>query len=139
MMDMNVKTKALNVPLFTSFYRYVLSAGTATTCDFSVLFLLTEIFDVYYVVSAFFGASSGATVAFLLGRNWTFLNKEGKISHQGLKFLMVVLGSIGLNTFGVYFFTEVIMLPHYAVSKIVVAVMVGIFYNFTMQRYFVFR
>ncbi len=136
---MSVKSKELNVPLLTSFFRYVLSAGTATFCDFSVLFLLTEVANVYYVVSTFFGATTGATVAFVLGRNWTFLSKDGKLTHQSLKFLLVVLGSIGINTFGVYFLTDVLSVPHYAISKIIVAVFVGIFYNFTMQRYFVFR
>ena len=93
----------------------------------------------FYVISTFVGASTGATVAFFLGRNWTFFNKEGKMTHQSVKFLMVVGGSILLNTFGVYFFTEVLNVPHYGISKIIVAIVVGLFYNFTMQRYFVFR
>ena len=135
-MDMIVKTSRLKVPLFTSFLRYNVSAGTATLCDFLMLIFCKEILGIYYVTATFFGALTGATVAFILGRNWTFISK---ISSQGFRFILVVLGSVLLNTLGVYIFTDVFLVPHYTISKVMVAVMIGVCYNFPMQRYFVFR
>ena len=128
-----------SVPLITSFLRYNVSAGTATATDFLTLLFLKEVLGVYYVLATFIGACCGATVAFFLGRNWTFLNKEGKISSQGIKFLFVVAGSILLNTFGEYFFTDIAKIGHYMFARVVTAIIVGVSYNFPMQRYFVFR
>ncbi len=127
------------VPVVKSFFRYNVSAGTATVCDFLVLIFATEILGFYYVLSGFFGALTGASVAFFLGRNWTFFNKIGAVSKQGLRFLMVFVGSIALNTLGLYIFTDILQVGHYSISKMMVAVLVGACFNFPMQRYFVFR
>lgn len=134
-----IKTTTLKVPLITSFLRYNVSACTASICDFLMLVFCKEILGIYYVTATFFGAVTGASVAFILGRNWTFFNKEGQVSSQGFRFFLVVSGSVLLNTIGVYFFTDVLLVPHYTISKVLVAAMVGVFYNFPMQRYFVFR
>ena len=128
-----------NVPLFTSFSRYIVSATAATLTDFSVLYCLKEFAGLRPVTATFIGACCGATVAFLLGRNWTFLNKEGQVSKQGLKFLFVVAGSILLNTFGEYLLTEVWPFTHYMIARVIVAISVGLSWNFPMQRYFVFN
>ena len=128
-----------NVPFLTSLLRYNVSAGTATGTDFLTLLFCKEVLGVYYVLATFIGACFGATVAFFLGRNWTFFNKEGHISSQSIKFLVVVGGSILLNTFGEYFFTDIVQIGHYMFARVVTAVTVGITYNFPMQRYFVFR
>lgn len=128
-----------NVPFFTSLLRYNLSAGTATATDFSTLLFCKEILGLDPVLGTFIGALFGATVAFFLGRNWTFLNTEGKMSKQSMRFILVVSGSILLNTFGEYIFTEVIEVGHYMLARVITAILVGISYNFPMQRYFVFR
>jgi len=61
------------------------------------------------------------------------------MSAQGVRFFLVVCGSILLNTFGEYFFTEMIHIGHYMLARVVTAITVGLCYNFPMQRYFVFR
>jgi putative flippase GtrA len=82
---------------------------------------------------------TGAGIAFILGRNWTFLNKEGEVTSQGFKFLVIMAGSVTLNTLGVYVFTEYFGIEHYTISKLIVAILVGIGWNFPMQRNFVFK
>jgi Predicted membrane protein len=127
------------VPLITSLLRYNVSATAATATDFSVLFISKEFFGLQPWLGTFIGACCGATVAFILGRNWTFLNKEGKISDQGVRFAVVAIGSILLNTFGEYMLTEIYPTGHYMISRVIVAICIGLSYNFPMQRYFVFK
>lgn len=131
--------KKPNVPFFKSFSRYTVSAATATASDFMTLIMLKEYVGLDPVTATFIGACCGATVAFFLGRNWTFLNKEGRMTVQGIRFVLVVAGSILLNTFGEYLLTEVWIVGHYMLARIITAVSVGLFYNFPMQRYFVFN
>lgn len=127
------------VPFITSLLRYNVSAASATATDYGVLAFCKEILGLDPVLSTFIGALAGGTVAFLLGRNWTFLNKEGKVSSQGIKFILVVGGSILLNTFGMYIATHYMSFSHYMIARVIVSVTIGICYNFPMQRYFVFR
>ena len=133
----NVQSK--KVPLKKSFVRYNVAAVTATATDFLLLTFCTEVLNIYYVISTAIGATAGALVSFSLGRNWAFDNKDGGIFGQMSRFIITNLGSIVLNTIGVYLFTEVIASNHYLVSKIIVAILVGFGFNFPMQRYFVFR
>lgn len=129
---------SFKVPLITSFLRYNASAYTATICDYLSYLVFIELFNIYYPIGAFMSGVVGATVAFLLGRNWTFNNKDVRATTQSVRFVLVVAGSIMLNVVGTYLVTEYMGIDK-KISKIVVAVMVGACYNFPMQRYFVFR
>ena len=83
---------------------------------------------------------------------WTFKSKECKKRHVIVKYLLVWIGSILLNTWGIYFMTETISrnpwvqetLKHYiddlfVFSKIVVSLLVGFLWNYNMQRIFVYK
>lgn len=121
-----------------SFLRYNASAIIATGCDFGTLLLLTEVFKLWYVFSTACGALVGAIVAFWLGRNWAFVSKDAKKRVQALKYVLVAVGSLGLNTYGVYFFTDFLSIQ-YVISKIITAIIVGIGYNYTLSRYYIFK
>ncbi|MEE9372759.1 MAG: GtrA family protein [Saprospiraceae bacterium] len=128
-----------DVPLVKSGFRWGFAAMAATTLDFTVLTTLTEVFEVYYVISTALGAFFGGTLSFLLGRNWAFFNRENNIFGQAGRYLVANFSSILFNTSGVYLLTEVISDNHYLVSKVIVASCIGFLFNFPMQRYFVFR
>jgi len=123
---------------FSSFYRYNLVALMATSVDFVVLIFLTEVMHFWYVLSAFLGAFSGGITGFILGRNWAFMRKDGKLSSQALKYLLVWGASILLNTIGLYLVVEFIGFQ-YIISKIIVALVIGIGFNFFMHKNFTFK
>jgi len=127
-----------NVSFFRSMIRWLFSAMSATALDFFVLTTSTELLHIHYVASTALGALSGGVCAFLLGRNWAFFNRENGIFGQAGRYIMTNFGSICLNTLGVYLLTEVVSENHYLVSKVIIASMIGLCYNFPMQRYFVF-
>ncbi len=113
------------------------SAALATALDFGVFLLLFKVFGVYYVWSTAIGALSGAICNFLLNRNWAFQSKQTKIRHQAFRYILVALGSLILNTLGLYAFTEWSGLdPFY--GKIIIALLVGWCFNYLLHRYWVF-
>ncbi len=120
------------------FLKYNVAAGIATAVDFAVLIFCTEILQIWYLLSAVFGAVSGGITAFILERNWTFMKKDEKLSVQAIKYAGIWLTSIGLNILGMYLLVEYIELQ-YIISKLVVAVIVGIGFNFLTHKYFIFR
>ena len=125
-------------PLLLSWLRNHVASVSATAVDFLVTIFLTEIAGIWYVVSNTIGATAGGTVSFVMGRLWVFNQRSSKWQHQAFRYLIAVLLSIGLNTLGVWFFTETFHIQ-YIVAKIIVAVIIGVTVNFFMFRYFVFK
>lgn len=83
---------------------------------------------------------------------WTFKCHECKKSHVIIKYTLVWAGSVFLNTYGTYYLTEWIAgiswvrdtLSLYSkdlfiVPKIVVSILVALFWNYYLQRVFVYR
>ncbi len=126
------------VPLITAFRRSQVAALAATLSDFLTLVGLVEIFHVWYVAATATGAAVGAVTSFVLGRIWAFQAHHGKVHHQAFRYALVSGGSLLLNSAGVYLFTEYGGLKYF-VSKLVVAILVGVFFNFPLHRRFVFR
>ncbi len=122
----------------TSFFRYNIVAIIATSIDFLVFILLTEALQLWYLFSAIVGAVLGGITAFVLERNWTFMKSDGKLSCQSVKYFMVWLASIFLNITGLYIMVEYAAC-RYIFSKVVVAIVVGIGFNFLTHKYFVFK
>ena len=98
----------------------------------------TEIFKIWYVLSTAFGNLTGAIISFYLGRNWAFNRTEDQLHWQAVRYAVTALMSMGLNTGGVYLLTENFYIS-YLISKVLVAILIGVSFNFLMFRYFVFR
>ena len=97
------------------------------------------------------GATVGGIVNCAINYRFTFKIRECSYWAIGVKFFMVWLGSLLLNTFGTAMFTRIFtqssLLDHfgfhdnlaYTVARLFVALVVSIFWNFLLLRYFVFR
>jgi len=134
-----IKIKSTKKPrILISFIRAQVSAILATATDFTIMIVLKEVVGLWYLLAVIFGTLSGGLVGFLLGRNWAFVSTDAKPADQAKKYLLVMAGSFLLNVGGVYLLVE---LGHieYIASKIIVSVIVGIGFNFLLQRYFVFK
>jgi putative flippase GtrA len=120
------------------FLKSQLSSLISTAVDFSITVMAVEIFHVDYVRATIIGACCGALTNFILGRNWVFQAQSGKPKSQFLLYLLVWAGSLGLNTLGMYILTDLIG-AQYIASKLITAILVGVFYNYTFQKRVVFK
>lgn len=132
------KVLATRVPFVTSFVRSQMSSAAATALDFTVFVFLTEILNIYYVTAAAISAFAGAIISFFLGRNWAFRRKDGHLTYQALKYIITSSSSLVLNTYGIFALTEYAGIP-YIYSKVAISLLVGVFFNFFMFRYFVYK
>ncbi len=121
-----------------TFIRYNISSIIATLIDFLVLIALTEFCKVWYLISAIVGAISGGIASFILGRNWAFNSKSGNIYRQASRYAITWIGSILLNVGGLYFFVAILEIQ-YIVSKVIISILVGLCFNYLMQKYFIFK
>lgn len=132
------KPKFERPPLKKTFIRSQVVSLISTAVDFFISILLVHYLSLYYVTATSLGSLAGAMTSFTLGRNWAFLNRHGHIRKQVLRFMVINLFSIFANTTGVFFFKESFDIP-FIVSRIIVSILIGVFFNFFMNRYFVFR
>ena len=124
--------------MWKTFSRSQLAALVATLVDFGTLTLWVEMFHQFYAYGVAVGAAMGAVTNFMINRYWSFEAHDHPIAGQAVRYALVSTGSLVLNTFGVYLVTERFGL-HYMLSKLSIAVMIGIFYNYPMHRYFVYE
>jgi putative flippase GtrA len=121
-----------------SWVRNALTSVFTTALDFGVLTGLVELFHVGYVIATFCGTVVGAVSNFTINRQWSYDASAGRAHIQLVRFLPVQAGSSGLQTLGVWLFTDKANVQ-YMVSKLVVATLVYLVWNYPMNRFFVFR
>ncbi len=134
------------------FLKAQLSAQFASLVDFLFTILLATLFDVYYLHATFIGSVVGGVVNCVINYRWVFQSSGCKKVHVAVKYILVWGGSICLNTWGTFVMTEWLtdmnwvngLLGQYIdnvfiLSKIVVAVLVALFWNYHMQRLFVYK
>ena len=114
------------------------AAIIGTVVDFLGTLFFTEIVGILYWISNAMGAALGAITNFLLGRYFVFDAKHQKIQTQAFRYVLVSTGSLILNTAGVYFLTETFKF-HYMGSKVIVAVIVAVTFNFFLQKNYVYK
>lgn len=121
-----------------TFIKAQAASFTATALDFSVTIILKELAGSWYLLASVLGTISGGIVNFTMNRRWVFSARDRKMHSQAIRYIFVWIGNLLLVSAGVF------MLTHYGgisylVSKIAVSVIVGFFYNYTLQKRFVFK
>lgn len=123
--------------MFT-FLKAQASSALSTAVDFTVTVLLKELLGTYYLAASITGTICGGITNFLLGRNWVFASREQEITLQMLRYFLVWGGSLILNAVIVFIGTDFLEIKYW-VSKIIASLIVGIGYNYVLQKVFVFK
>jgi len=125
-------------PVPGTFWRNTLASIFTTALDFFTLTGLVELGGIDYVLATWIGTIVGSLANFSINRRWSFRASGQPRSRQFLRFVVVQAGSSGLHTAGVWFFTRFAGLP-YPASKLVVAALVYLGWNYPMNRWVVFN
>jgi putative flippase GtrA len=120
------------------FFRYVLVGGAAFIVDFLSLYILTDFFGVYYLISAAIAFILGIIANYFLSITWVFNKRsiENRHFEFGIFAIIGIIG-LGLNEAFIWFFTEDLQL-YYLYSKIIAAVII-LFWNFFARKLTLFR
>ncbi|TWR30999.1 GtrA family protein [Mucilaginibacter pallidiroseus] len=120
-----------------TFVKAQASSLIASALDFLTTIVCKEIFHVWYVAANLIGTVVGGIANFMLGRVWVFHGESKGMPKQILKYVIVWGGNAFLNTSGVFLVTHYFGLS-YIISKVVVSLIVGVTYNYFLQKKFVF-
>ncbi len=120
------------------FLKAQLSSLLATAVDFLLMVAAVELLHIHYTLAVVVGAVGGALTNFIINRYWSFQAAQAPVKQQGLKYALVWVGSLLLNVSGVYLFTRFAGLSYLA-ARVIVAVSVGLGFNFVLQKQYVFN
>ena len=120
------------------FLRAQLSAFVGGISDFGIYTFCYKVLGFTAPFSNVVSGSLGAIVNFTINRYWSFGNTEKSLGSQLWKFIVVVIGSITLKTLGIFVFVN-LWQWHFLLSKAIVEIVVSLGFNYTMQRFWVFK
>ncbi|RZM25661.1 MAG: GtrA family protein [Pedobacter sp.] len=121
-----------------TFLKAQVASLTASILDFLTTLVCKYVFHFQVILGSATGTIVGGIVNFLIGRNWAFDARRGNARNQALKYFLVWSGNLVLTTSGVYLVTHALGLTNYVLPKIFVSCVVGVPYNYFMQKKFVF-
>ncbi|WP_414468386.1 GtrA family protein [Methanobacterium sp. ACI-7] len=120
------------------FFRYIFVGGAAFIVDFASLYIFTDIFGIYYLISAVIAFILGLIANYVLSISWVFNNRtlDNKKSEFAVFAGIGIIGVI-LNALFIWIFTEYVLgNPYY--SKIITAAII-LFWNFSARKITLFR
>jgi putative flippase GtrA len=123
---------------FKVFARHQIGAIVSTALDFATMIAWVELGHGSPVTGTAVGAAVGGLSNFTLGRHWIFDADAGPVGGQMVRYALVSLFGLGWNTLGQKFLLAFSHLP-YPITRAMIAVVVGVFWNYPMQRWFVFH
>lgn len=91
------------------YIKYAISGATAGLAQVATLYVLVEMFYVWYMYAVVAGFCAALVVGFLFQKFWTFSDKNFSTMHiQWFWYFMIALGSLSLNLVLMHFFVEVV-------------------------------
>jgi putative flippase GtrA len=124
--------------LLQQFSRYIAVGGVAFVVDFGLLYLLTELLGLYYLISAAIAFLFGLLTNYSLSRLWVFDRRTIKnVAVELVIFTAIGIVGLGLNEVIIWFVREKIHF-HYMIAKAISAGIVLI-WNFGARKTVLFR
>ena len=120
------------------FLKAQLSAFIGGLSDFGIYTFCYTVLKFTAPFSNVISGSLGAIVNFTINRYWSFDNTETSLGSQLWKFVLVVIGSITLKSLGIHLLVD-IWHVHFLLSKAIVEIIVSLGFNYTLQRFWVFK
>lgn len=120
------------------FFRYGIASLIALGIDAGLLFVLTEVYGVSYLISGAVGFLVGMVAIYVLSVRWVF-EARGVVNPitEFLLFAAIGLVGLGINELMLFLFTGLFSI-HYLLSKLI-SVVVVFSWNFTARKWILFR
>ncbi len=119
------------------YLKYIISGGTAAGVDLVLLYALTDIFGLWYLLSAILAFIAAFFISFYLQKFWTFSdNSREKILKQMILYFMVGLINLCINTLGMYILVDKLEVM-YVLAQIIMGALIAIS-SFLIYKFIIF-
>ncbi len=115
------------------FIKYSFVGGICTLLDFLILYLLTTLGGVHYLISSTISFALGVILNYLLCTFWIFsIHRVKNHPTEFLYYVLISLVGLGINTILMWVFTDTLGL-WFMLSKLIAAG-ITLFYNFFARK-----
>jgi putative flippase GtrA len=121
----------------TQLIKFGIVGCSGLVIDFAITYFFKEYVGLNRFIANALGFGAAVTNNYFIHRFWTFKNNEKRIAQQFLKFLMVSIIGLGLNTLCIYTIQQWGHLSFY-VAKFIAIVLVFI-WNYTINAQITFK
>lgn len=118
------------------FAKYCVVGATAAVVDFGLLYILTDLVSVHYLLSNTLSFIAAALVNYYLNRKWTF-RSTGQKRKQLPIFFTVATAGLFIND-GIMFLGVEYLTLHYLWAKVVATGIVTV-WNYLGNKFFTFK
>lgn len=122
---------------FKPFLKYSAVGASGTVIDVGLLYLLVEYSHLDVLVATTISFVAAVINNFTWNKLWTFANRDSNIRKQFIKFLLVSLVGLVLNTFFMFVFVRIFVI-WYIIAKLMTSFIV-LSWNFLGNKYWAFR
>jgi len=118
--------------------KYIISGGTAASVDLVFLYIFTDVFKIWYIISAGLSFLLAYFVSFSLQKFWTFRDDgREKIYQQMSLYFIVGVTNLFLNTAGMYLLVDGFGVM-YLLAQIIIGATLGVS-NFLIYKFIIFE
>ncbi len=118
---------------YSKILKYLISGGSAAAVNLSVIYVVTDMFHVWYLLSSVVANVVAFFVSFFLQKFWTFNNASvGLMKKQLMLYFVVAAMNLVINTMLMYLFVEDFHL-HYLIAQIATSALIAV------ESYFVYQ
>lgn len=120
------------------FIKFIISGGIAGFIDLSLLYILTDILNIWYLLSAGLAFIIAFFVSFTLQKFWTFRDNNRKKFYQQISLYFIVgVMNLFLNTGGMYLLVDRFKI-WYLLAQVIIGGFLGI-NSFLIYKFIIFK
>ena len=124
--------------MYKQFFKFVIVGIINTLINLLILYILTEFFGVYYMLSAVIAFLFAVTNSFLLNKTWTFEEYiKYKIKYKYIQFIIISIIALVINLILLYILVEYFDIWYMAAQ--IVGVLSNLLVNFIGNKLWTFR
>ena len=121
--------------LIKQILKFGVVGGLAFVIDYSILILLTEVFDINYLLSSAISFTCSVIFNYILSIKWVFLaNHDHKKSTEFVVFIVLSVIGLGINELIMFVAVDLLKI-NYMIAKIGATAVVMV-YNFITRKLF---
>ncbi len=137
-MSPQIFSKLFSKPLIKQFFKFAIVGAIGTLVNILVLYIFTEFFKVFYIISEIFAFFSSSVNNYLLDKYWTFQEDlKEKIVPKYFQFVIISLISLTVNLSILYIAVE--YFNYWYVFAEVGAILIVFLINFVGNKLWTFR
>ena len=118
------------------FIKFAVVGASGTVIDWVLYFLFTRSLGIYYLIAKIISFVIAALNNYIWNRVWTFKSKEKKVIGEFIKFFVVSIVGLGLNTLIMYL--TVGLLGWKDFYALVLATAIVMIWNFFANKFHIF-